>query len=144
MATLYPSESQWFSQAKRKADQQWGYGRAQTKFDRDVAQQQYTWDRKDLLRNWADQRKGFAGTWAKGGRLNSGGYQSGLGQMKVDKADQLFRLGAAKGLRERQFDLTGEQLYKSHANTVFDIGDQKRALLATLRQTLDQNRGYGS
>lgn len=139
MAGLKPIETQWFNAQKARAKQAYTLGTDQNKYERGLSNKQAEWGRADLMRNFTQQRQGFANSWNKRGMVNSGGYQSALTRYNEDYQRNLGRQRVGNEWKNQGFDIAGNQLATIQTDALKELEDQQREYQNTVATVI---KGY--
>lgn len=126
--SITPTEKAWFTGQKNRLSRSYFLGKQQNEYERSVSNNQYTWDRGDLLKKLGDARTKIPGQYNRSGLQNSGMAQRGLIDFNRERYQATARLGQANALKTRGFDLTQSQLSKVRTESTTDLNRQITAL----------------
>lgn len=125
---------------RRNINQQYSLGRAQNKFERNVARSDYRRNRGNVTTAWRARVPEFMSPYVEGGLLNSGLYRQGYDRFRQARGMELGDLLAAYQNKTGALRLADQQLASVRKSGLDDVSSLAAARRATVAEELRRAR----
>ena len=133
---LDPQQTNYLRAAQRRIQDNYTLGVSQNTDQQTGLRNQYTRGKTDLTREFARARNRLPGSFAKGGTLNSGLYQTAVSRFGQEKASAFSNLAGQYGDERGGLRLARRQLGQVRRMGLKDIAHEESARRAALSSSL--------